>query len=108
VGGLCAPCISSANCGAGRVCCGGQCFTGNCCALRGRCGPDSPCCSGPNAPDRGCCIGRGTPEERCCLVSPVVLPPTVCGDGDCCTDICLAGVPGSRLCGPQNLSTCPG
>ena len=103
VGGECAPCISNANCGAGRVCCGGVCHEGTCCALRGPCGPDAPCCSGPNNPDRACCV-----QGRCCLVSPGVLPPTVCGDGDCCTDICLAGVEGSRLCGPRNLPICPG
>jgi hypothetical protein len=97
--GECNQCQSSAQCGPNRVCCGGQCFAGICCAFGGPCRPENECCNiHGNPPSRSCCVGGGL--GRCCLRNatpgeilagqPVF---TVCvQDSDCCVGPCLAGV----------------
>jgi hypothetical protein len=108
--GECNQCQSSAQCGPNRVCCGGQCFAGICCAFGGPCRPENECCNiHGNPPSRSCCVGGGL--GRCCLRNatpgeilagqPVF---TVCvQDSDCCVGPCLAGV-----CSPIiNPDFCP-
>jgi hypothetical protein len=93
-GGVCTQCTSTAQCGPNRVCCGGQCFAGVCCAFAGPCRPHNACCNILDLPpDRSCCVGGG--GGRCCLRNATAgeilagQPFTRCvADSDCCVGGC--------------------
>ncbi len=107
-GGTCVPCTSTAQCGPGRICCGGQCFAGVCCAFAGPCRPHNACCNILNLPpSRSCCVGPG--GGRCCLRNATAEEfftegPTTCvQDSDCCNGDCTF----LGLCGAGNPDSCP-